>query len=349
MTTPTAAPSNGAAPASPAPSAASPAPSPPVTAPRGPASGNPAPQSGNQAAVPGNQPAGDKPLTPAEERYFYERMVNGQPEKIDISDWKTKLKVDGREIETDLKSMMKRAQLERTSFKRIEEASKLKQQLAQQEQTIKKRMEALKNPEVLANYLQQNHPDFFAKAAENFITEQIRLQKLPPEVREREARISKQQREFERQKAELARERAAIEAEKKAQSVARGKAMLNKWKAEWPADFQRLGAPAGDAVNNELFEETVSILQRAHKLNIDLPISEAQKQAVERYRERVGATLRALPPEALRGLVGDEGLAKLAAVRDQAIDTQPGRVPPENQPAPGSVTDIRKRRRLDDY
>lgn len=348
MTTPTAATPTGAAPAPAGPSAAAPAASPPITAPRGAPSAPQAP-SGAPSAPAGVSPAGDKPLTPAEERYFYERMVNGQPEKVDISDWKTKLKVDGREVETDLKTMIKRAQLERTSFKRIEEASKLKQQLAQQEQTIKKRMEALKNPEVLANYLQQNHPDFFAKAAEQFIAEQIRLQKLPPEVREREARITKQQREFERQKAELARERAAIEAEKRAQSVARGKAMLNKWKQEWPAEFQRLGAPAGDAVNNELFEETVSILQRAHKLNIDLPIGEAQKQAVERYRERVGATLRALPPEALRGLVGDEGLAKLAAVRDQAIDTQPGRTPPENQPAPGSVTDIRKRRRLDDY
>lgn len=348
MTTPTAATPTGAAPAPAGPSAAAPAASPPITAPRGAPSAPQAPSVAPSAPA-GVSPAGDKPLTPAEERYFYERMVNGQPEKVDISDWKTKLKVDGREVETDLKTMIKRAQLERTSFKRIEEASKLKQQLAQQEQTIKKRMEALKNPEVLANYLQQNHPDFFAKAAEQFIAEQIRLQKLPPEVREREARITKQQREFERQKAELARERAAIEAEKRAQSVARGKAMLNKWKQEWPAEFQRLGAPAGDAVNNELFEETVSILQRAHKLNIDLPIGEAQKQAVERYRERVGATLRALPPEALRGLVGDEGLAKLAAVRDQAIDTQPGRTPPENQPAPGSVTDIRKRRRLDDY
>lgn len=348
MTTPTAATPTGAAPAPAGPSAAAPAASPPITAPRGAPSAPQAP-SGAPSAPAGVSPSGDKPLTPAEERYFYERMVNGQPEKVDISDWKTKLKVDGREVETDLKTMIKRAQLERTSFKRIEEASKLKQQLAQQEQTIKKRMEALKNPEVLANYLQQNHPDFFAKAAENFIAEQIRLQKLPPEVREREARITKQQREFERQKAELARERAAIEAEKRAQSVARGKALLNKWKAEWPPDFQRLGAPAGDAVNNELFEETVSILQRAHKLNIDLPIGEAQKQAVERYRERVGATLRALPPEALRGLVGDEGLAKLAAVRDQAIDTQPGRTPPENQPAQGSVTNIRNRRRLDDY
>lgn len=349
MTTPTAATPTGATPASAGPSAAAPAASPPITAPRGaPASGNPAPQSGNPAAVPGNPP-GDKPLTPAEERYYYERLVNGQPEKVDISDWKTKLKVDGREVETDLKTMIKRAQLERTSFKRIEEASKLKQQLAQQEQTIKKRMDALKNPEVLANYLQQNHPDFFAKAAEQFIAEQIRIQKLPPEVREREARITKQQREFERQKAELARERAAIEAEKRAQSVARGKAMLNKWKQEWPAEFQRLGAPPGVAVMNDLFEETVAILQRAHKLNVDLPIQEAQKQAVERYRERVGATLRALPPEALRGLVGDDGLAKLAAVRDQAIDTQPGRTPPENQPAPGSVTNIRTRRRLDDY
>lgn len=348
MTTPTAATPTGAAPAPAGPSAAAPAASPPITAPRGAPSAPQAPSVAPSAPA-GVSPSGDKPLTPAEERYFYERMVNGQPEKVDISDWKTKLKVDGREVETDLKTMIKRAQLERTSFKRIEEASKLKQQLAQQEQTIKKRMEALKNPEVLANYLQQNHPDFFAKAAEQFIAEQIRLQKLPPEVREREARITKQQREFERQKAELARERAAIEAEKRAQSVARGKATLNRWKQEWPAEFQRLGAPPGEAVMKDLFEETLSILQRAHKLNIDLAIPEAQKQAVERYRERVGATLRALPPEALRGLVGDEGLAKLAAVRDQAIDTQPGRTPPENQPAPGSVTDIRKRRRLDDY
>lgn len=317
---------------------------PPITPPRGPGNAPEAPASSGN--VPGTTGTPNQ-LTPAEERYFYERMVNGQPEKVDISDWKTKLKVDGREIETDLRTMIKRAQLERTSFKRIEEASKLKQQLAQQEQTLKKRMEALKNPEVLANFLQQNFPDQFAKIAENFIAEQIRLQKLPPEVREREARISKQQREFERQKQMLARERAQIEAEKKAQSVARGKAMLDKWKQEWPADFQRLGAPPGDAVNSELFEETLSIIQRAHRLNIDLPIGEAQKQAVERYRERVGATLRALPPEALRGLVGDEGLARLAAVRDQAIDGQPGRSTPDNQPAP--VTNIRNRRRLDDY
>jgi len=95
-------------------------------------------------------------------------------------------------------------------------------------------------------------------------------------------------------------------------------------------------------------EQTVSLLRRAQSGKIPMTIAQAQKMAADHVRESLGGLIRSSDPETLRRIAGDDALSRFAGARDHAVDSQPGRQVPGEQPAAGPGVAAMKRRSTDD-
>lgn len=314
--------------------ATTPATSSPASAPTPATNGAPAaPQVG--APRPG-APNG-KPLTAAEERYLFKRAKeDGTVEDIDISDYRHKVKIDGKEHELSIRDMSRLQGLEKASFRRFEEANQLKSQVTQQTEKLKQAAAMLNDPNALLDHLEERYGEQVYGLLQERVANRIRYEKLDPRERARQDSLKTRERDFQTREQRIKADEARIAQEKAARRVEAGKAQAAKWAEEWPHAFESKGLPQNERVIQMATERTVSYLRRAAKNNVRMSIDEAQDMAVKDVREALGGIIKGVDPAVLRQIVGDEGIAKFAGAQSAAIEAQPGRrqEPVQRQPEP---------------
>lgn len=325
--------------------AASPAAAP--SAPSGGPSGSPsapaAPESGSPAVPSTPKPASaDKgKLSAAEQRYLFQRArEDGSTEDIDISGFKTKVKVDGREMELDLPRLVKLQQLELTSNTRLAEHANKVKEFERREAEFRRKVEALDNPDRMIGYLvdrwgEQGIYDKFATV----LSERVAFERLPRADQERILRERQARQAFERDKQKMAAERAELERWKAEKAKAERAAKVKGWKAEWPETFKKMGLPIGEHANEqghdpvfaEAFNRTLMLMKQNNELKLGKSLQQIHGEAVHAVKEMLR-------------VAG----AYASKQREASIQAQPGReqpmVPQGDDELPDNVRPIGGRR-----
>lgn len=250
---------------------------------------------------------------------------------VDFSDHKVPLKVDGVEREFTLPELARLTRLERTSFKRIEEATKTKRELDGLRETLDRKAKALSDPEVLLTYLEETHGEKIYDLLAQRVAKRVEYERRPEPERRRIDEMTQRERQLRDRERQIALEKRRIEEHQAKQRAERGKAQADEWRAKWPADFEALGLPRSEQVMSMAMRETVQLLRRADANKVPLTIAEAQATAAKTVREMISGVVKGSDPATLRALAGDEALSRFADARTQAIEAQPGRQVPEQQ------------------
>ena len=291
----------------------------------------------------GSAPASSNPLgkaPPASPFVFQRQKEDGTLEEIDIGGFKTKLKVDGREIEMDLPRLVKLQQLEHTSNQRLMEHKRLTAELQQREKAFSERMKKLSDPDVLLSYLVDTYGDkgIFDRMAQR-MAEHERFNQLPEAQKRQILAARESERRHQAERAEIEREKAKIEAFKQQQAREREKAQMRSWKAAWPEQFKAMGLPIGehtetitkdngetvqaDPVFREVFNRTLSHLRRSQQLKLGMTIQQCQQEAAREVKGLLAAAEK-----------------RALARREQAIGEQPGRPQQQQSESPDNVIPI---------
>lgn len=303
------------------------APSPaPTGAPTG--TGNPA------VAAPKPADAGASGLTAKEQRLLHKhKLEDGTELDVDISGYEHTFKIDGREQKLPLREALRLSQMERTSTKRFEEVKQERAKLEAERADLIRRAKALNDPQVILRHLIENHREAADKLIEEHLAERIKRERMTPEARQRleqAEQLERQARQREQQLAE--RERRIQEQESKIQTERRERFWAQTRK-EWPEAFKLMGIPEGEKATALAYSATKRRVEFAvqNKLEVDIPLF--QKQAVEDVRK----------------LYEESG--RYAAKRTtEAVQAQPGRTPPAEQPDPiAAKIKSGKTLRLDDF
>lgn len=267
------------------------------------------------AATPGPSGAAAPPaapLTAKEIRWAKKhKLEDGREIDVDFSDFKVPLKIDGHEKEFTLPELARVSRLERTSYKRIEEAAAKEKQLKAETERIQRTLAALKDPKQVFRFLEETFGEQVYDLMSQRVAERVKYDRLPEQERQRLDQMTAQQRQLEKERREIEtfrKEKAEWEAARKREAAER---QANSWKSEWPDAFQKLGLPGDEPVMRMAFNETLALLRRAKRANVPMSIAEAQKQAAEQVQGQLDAAAR-----------------YAAKKQADALAAQPGRQPP---------------------
>lgn len=332
MTT-AAAPSPAAAPAA-APTSAPSTGANPVSSGSPVSSGAPASGAAPTAAGIAAKQASGQALTAKEQRYLYKRTrEDGTAEDVDISDWKTKVKIAEKEHEVGLKQLVDGYGLKAHSLKKFEEAAALRKAVDGDKAKIQRAAEMLRDPERVMAHLEEIVGERFYDLLSERLAKRVEYERLPPKERQRLDQMTQQQKELARERAELERWKAERQRAEMETKRTRGTEVLQRWEAEAPAAFAELGVRGEKAIKTA-HEWSLDVLKRAHKAGMRMTIGEARAEAAERMRDAIGSTVTGLDPNDLRAMVGDQALSRFSQAQQAALQAQPGRQapPPEAQP-----------------
>lgn len=336
MTTPAAAPAPTAiAPTAPA-AAPSPAPAQAIPQAAPPASGAP----GATAAPPAN-------ATPAQRVAWKKAQLleaitaAGESEEVDVfpllKGYKHKTKVNGKDAEITFDEMLRHAGLGRQARQEITRVREQEAKHAQAQKQMEDIAARMLDPQQSEPILVKNWggPQKVYEWAKDYAARFEQYQALPQEERDRRDQMTRQQQEaFHRERSLREREARLVEAEQK-QAKARRDAFVARAGREWPAQFEALGLPNEPKLVKGALQETMKLLEDAHRKRIPLTLAEAQREAVDTVMAQARALFGGLKPEALRALVGEEGLSAVAQAQLERVKEQPGRTMPERRDSNG--------------
>lgn len=329
------APGGATAPTTTASTAGAPAPAPaaPSAGSSGPAASPAAPSRALGPAVPANgKPGAQAAAEQAAKLLYKHKRQDGTEEDIDISGYEHELTINGEKRKMPLSEMARLVQLERASFKRFKEAAELKQAVESQRKQLETVAQRLKDPQAVLKHLRAIAGEQFNQLIESAMVERLRYEKLPPNERARLDEMRRREAEFERRERQLAERDAQIKAQETKIRQAKAQEQARKWAAEWPEQLAALGIPKSEKAMGWAMQETRRILREAAQYNVPMSIAQAQRNAVDAYRDLVGGTLRGADPATIRALAGDDVLERVAKVHQDALQAQPGRQVPEQQP-----------------
>lgn len=320
VSTPTASPSPAASPGASAPS---------------PAGATPAPQTGaGRHSAPGGQ------STQAEvERYVFQRLREGaDPEDIDISGWKGKVKVNGQEREVSLPDLMSDYRTKAASFAKFEEAAALRKQVQAERARLERAAQALNDPERVMDHLRSLLGDKFDAMIEQRLVERVKRERLPADVRQRVEAMEARERELRAKEQTYEQREAEIKRRETERRQEAARAQAERWRGEWPQQLVSMGLPNNPQAVERAVEMTRAELQRMSRAGVPIDavaIRDAQRATVDFFRSLVGDVVKGSPPDALRSLAGDEAVSAIAKAHAAAIDAQPGRAAPPQEPGTG--------------
>lgn len=289
------------------------------------------------AGIAAKQASGQQ-LTAKEQRYLYKRTrEDGTAEDVDISDWKTKVKIAEKEHEVGLKQLVDGYGLKAHSLKKFEEAAALRKAVDSDKEKVKRAAEMLRDKDRVMNHLAElfnNDEGALADFLAQRLAKRAEYERLPEKERRRLDQMTQQERALARERAELERWKAERQRAEMESKRTRGTEVLQRWEAEAPQAFAELGVRGEKAIKTA-HEWSLDVLKRAHKAGMRMTIAEARAEAAERMRDAIGSTVSGLDPQDLRAMVGDAGLSRFSQAQQAALATQPGRQPaPAEQPPP---------------
>jgi hypothetical protein len=321
---------SAAAPASPVTSGASSPASAPLSAPTGqPADG------GNPAgAAPKPASGAANGLTAKEARLLHKhKLEDGTELDVDISGYEHTFKIDGREQRLPLREALRLSQMERTSNKRFEEVKAERAKLEAERAEVQRRAKALNDPKVILRHLLENHREQAQQLIEEHIAEQIKRERLTPEARQRLEQAEQMERAARQREQQLAEREERIRSQEQRLQKERGERQLGQWKREWPEAYRAMGLPEGERAEQLAFSETMRQLKFAHANKLEIDIALFQRKAVEGVQRLYEESSRYAQKKTV-----------------EAVQAQPGRTPPTEQPDPIAAK-IKAGRvvRLDDF
>jgi len=248
-----------------------------------------------------------------------------------LKGYRHKVKVDGKDAEIPFDEMIRHAGLGRAARQEIARVRGLEQKHAEAQKALTSIAERMLDPRQAEPILEKNWggPDEVYAWAKNYVARREQYAALPPEERARLDRMTQQQREHEASRRELAEREARVKADEQRIAKGRRDAWVAKMGRECPPAFTALGLPAEPKLVTEALKRTIGLLDDANRRRLPLTLAEAQKEAVDSILVSFRSLAGGLSPEALRALVGENGLQAVQAANLARVENQPGRTTPQ--------------------
>lgn len=279
------------------------------------------------------------PDSPPKIQFPFKAKIGEQEHEIDLAEYRHKVRIDGQEYELGLDELAKNQERLRSSMKRYEDASRLKKEAEARAAQVQAREEqlgrALRDPAQAFALLRRTlGEDGLIQAAADLVSKRLEYERLAPEQRQIHDRYSKQEQELEQRRAELDRRQAEIDRHNKEREDRLTEEHRQRLLAQWVPALESAGLPAkiNGEPNMRLVRMLAETLRVARANNVPLTFSEA-----------IGEVKRDF--EAMFGFVRQREQAEQIA----ALESQPGRIPPEVPSTPARAPAQRRPISAEEY
>lgn len=242
---------------------------------------------------------------------------------------KHKVKIDGQELEVDEPELLKSYERSKASYKRFEEAARLKREVEARERELTETLQLLRSPkhrvEAIARLL--GGEDALADMATDVLMKRMEWESLPEPERRRRSEMTEREKRIEEEERRLAAREEAARKKRDAEVAAEAERMQQEWMRTWPDILKKAGAPPSRGA----IARMAGVMKEALEIGVDLTPQEAAQRVAEEIREEMRAIASDADPEQLRTLLGP-GADKIRAAEVATARAQPGRIPPKEQP-----------------